>query len=288
MISPYPGLLALPALAALLVLLRNWPRLLCGVALAGCAVPFFIPTSAPLLRAFALVFTCMQLVKALQFAAGHVQPRGWIDFGLFIFSFALVRWENPRRPDPRRAVFSALTGIMQLGLAWLLREVVLRLDTQNPVQLGTSQIGLYLVVAGFCNLSAVKLSLRGLDHVDGFNNPLGSLSPGEFWSRRWNAWISHLLHRYVFLPTGDRCHPLRGLLVAFAVSGAMHELFFDFGTMKFNGGMVLYFLLQGGLVAATSQSQLFRRLTPGSPGAGLVPDNGSDVGHGRAVRIRYG
>jgi hypothetical protein len=259
--SIVPCLLLLAALPLVLALLRDWPRLLCGVALAGCALPFFLPTSAPLLRSVAALGTGMLLIKALQFASGQMRPRGGIDFLLFIFTLAaIVRWESPRRPDLRRAALGLGTGLFQLVLVWLLMIAVPRLDARNPVQLFTSQLGLYLTVAGLCNLSLVKLSLRGLDHDEVFNNPFGSLTPGEFWGRRWNSYISDLLHRYVFLPVGGRRHPLRGMLAAFAVSGVGHELLFDVGTLKFNGGMLAFFFLQGGLVAVTSRSRFFRRL----------------------------
>ena len=260
------GQCALLALPVTLALLRNWPRLLCSVAVAGCAIPFFLPVSGPLFRFVAMLFTCGMLIKALQFAAGHVRPRGKIDFVLFIFTtIAVVRWETPRRPDLRRAAFTLLIGLFQLGLVWLLVIVVPRLDAGNPVQLFTTQLGLYFLVAGFNNLTAVKLSLRGLDHDDGFNNPFGSLTPGEFWGRRWNTLVSQLLHRYVFLPVGGRRHPMRGMLAAFAVSGVFHELLADVGTLKFNGGMLGYFLLQGGLVAVTSKSRFVRRLVRDRP-----------------------
>ena len=259
------GLLLFAALPPALALLRHWPRILCGVALAGCALPFFLPTTAPLWRSIAVVFTSIFFIKALQFAAGHARPRGSIDFALFIFTFAVVRWETPHRPDLRRAVLTAFTGLGQLGLVWLLMIVVLRLDGHNPVQLFTTQLGCYLVVAGLGNLSAIKLSLRGLDHTDGFNNPFGSLTPAEFWGRRWNTYVSDLLHRYVFLPAGGRRHPQRGLLATFAVSGAYHELLFDIGTLKFNGGMLAYFMIQGGLVAVTSRSRFYRRLARDIP-----------------------
>ena len=260
MLSPLSGSLTFEALLVILVLLRDWPRLLCAVAMAGCALPFYISPSAPLWRSVAMAVTCFLLVKALQFAAGHVRPRGWIDFGLFIFTFASVRWETPRRPDPRRAARRLLTGLGLLGLAWLVRDLVLRLDVRNPVQLFTTQLGVYLVVAGYCNLAVVKLSLRGLDHDDVFHNPFGSLNPAEFWGRRWNSYVGHLLHRYVFLPAGGRRRPVRGLLAAFGASAVLHEVIFDIGTQKFNGGMLVFFMLQGGLVAVTSRSRFYRRL----------------------------
>jgi hypothetical protein len=265
MIPLVHGWLLIAALPLALTLLRAWPRVLCGVAMAGCALPFFLPASAPLLRAFALALSFLFLIKALMFAAGHVRPRGRIDFLLFIFTFAVVRWETPRRPDPRRAARSFLTGLGQFGLAWLIMIVVLRLDRHNPVQLFTAQVGFYLVVAAIFNLTEVVISLRGLDHADLFNNPLRSLTPGEFWGRRWNSWISHLLHRYVFLPAGGRRHPARGILAAFAASAVFHEVIADVGTRKFNGAMLAYFLIQGALVAVTARSPFVRRLARERP-----------------------
>lgn len=265
MISLSPGLCALVALPVTLTLLRRWPRLMGAVALAGCALPFLLPTAAPLWRSIAVVFTTLFLLKALQFSAGHVRPRGWFDFLLFMASFAVVRWETPRQPNLRRAALSFGTGLFLLGLAWLLMIGVRQLDAHNPVQLFTTQLGLYLVVAALCHLSAVKLSLRGLDYEDGFNNPFGSLSPAEFWGRRWNTYVSDLLHRYVFLPAGGRRRPVRGLLAAFGASAVLHEVLFDIGTLKFNGGMLGYFMLQGGLVAVTSHSRFYRRLARDVP-----------------------
>ena len=240
--------------------------MLCGVALTGCALPFLLPLSLPEVRALATVFTLGLSFRALQFAAGHVRPQGWVDFLFFVFStFAVVRWKTPRRPDPRRAALAFGTCLLQLGLAWLLMRFVAQLDPHHPVQLVTAQLGLYLVVAAICNFSQVKLSLRGLDYDDAFNNPLASRTPAEFWGQRWNTLISHLLHRYVFLPAGGRRHPLRGVLAAFAASGVLHEVLVYMVTCKFSGSMFAYFGLQGVLVASTSRSRFVRRLARERP-----------------------
>jgi hypothetical protein len=266
MISVFAGLLAVAALPGCLLLLRHWPRLMCGAALAGCGLPLLLPTSAPMWRTLTAVATSIILIKSLIFAAGHVRPRGKIDFLFFMGTLLpVVRWETPLRPEPRRAVRAFLTALFQLGLLGLLVLMWPQLDAHSPIHLIFAQVGLYLFVAGLCNLALVKFSLRGLDHEDAFNNPFASLTPGEFWGRRWNTAVSHLLHRYVFLPAGGRRHPLRGIFAAFAVSGAYHELLFDLGTLKFNGGMLGYFTLQGGLVAVTSRSHFVRRLARDLP-----------------------
>ena len=265
MIPMVPSVFALAALTVTLALLGGRPRLMCAVALAGCGLPFFLPTSVPLLRACAAILTCMFLVKALQCAAGHERPRGMLDFLQFLVIPAVVRWENPRRPDPRRAGLSLLTSLIQLGLALLLMIALLRLDLRNPVQLITTQIGIYLGFAGACNMAGVSLSLRGLDYDDPFDNPLAARTPGEFWGRRWNTWVNHMLYRYVFVPSGGRHHPVGGTLAAFVVSGAFHEAVVFAGTLAFSGWMGGFFLVQGALVSATSRSRPFRRLARRAP-----------------------
>lgn len=134
-----------------------------------------------------------------------------------------------------------------------------------PVQLITTQVGIYLALAGACNLAVVTLALRGLDFDDPFDNPLVVRSPREFWGRRWNTWVNHMLYRYVFVPSGGWRRPVRGTLAAFAVSGALHEGFVVVGTREFTGWMGGFFLAQGVLVAATSQSRWFRRLVRHAP-----------------------
>jgi len=270
MLPPVPGAIALAILPVLLILLRNWPRLLCGVALVGCALPFFLTAATPVQRLVTFLFTSLFLIKALLLATGHARPRGLVDCVLFIFTFAVVRWETPRQPDPRRAARTLLISLGQFVLAWLLMRIVVQFDQRNPVQLFTAQIGFYLVAGGALQSALALLSLRGLDHDNLFNNPLASLTPAEFWGRRWNTWVRDLLHRYVFLPAGGRRHPVRGTMAAFAVSGAYHELLIDVGTGKFNGGMLAYFLLQGGLVLATARSSFYRRLAREVPGLAWV------------------
>lgn len=260
-----PALLALVVQVALMTLLWRRPWLLRALALAGCALPFFLPLSEPPLRFVAAILVCLLLVKALQFAADHVPLRNRTDFLIFLTTLAVVRWQNPRRPDSRRALFVFLTGLCQAGLLALLALAVSRLDAPGDVRLFATELGLYFAVAAWANFTTVKLCLRGLDHDDPFNHPLSALSPAEFWSRRWNTYISDLLHRYIFAPAGGRRHPARGLAATFAVSGAVHELLCFCATLRFNGGMLAFFFSQGALVIATSRSRVFRRITRRSP-----------------------
>jgi hypothetical protein len=231
----------------------------------ACALPFFLPTAEPFFRAAVALLTWLLLVKTLQYTAGHEKPMGFVDLLQFLTIPAVVRWETPRRKDPHRIWKALSKGLGQLALALLLMIAVLQLDRTHPIQLITTQIGIYLSLAGACNLVVVTLAMRGLDFDDPFDNPLAARSPGEFWGRRWNTWVNHMLYRYVFVPSGGWRRPVRGTLAAFAVSGALHEGFVVVGTREFTGWMAGFFLVQGVLVAVTSQSRSFRRLARHAP-----------------------
>lgn len=255
-------LVALPAALAMSRSSRTWMR---AIALTSCLFPFFLPASEPFLRAALALLTWLLLVKTLQYTAGHEKPEGFADLIQFLLIPAVVRWEEPRRKDTGRAARTAITSALQLALAFLLMVMVLELDSHHPIQLITTQLGIYLCLAGVTNLAAASLALRGLDYDDPFDNPLAARTPGEFWGRRWNTWVNHMLYRYVFVPSRGRRHPVRGTLLAFAASAALHEGFVVVGTREFTGWTGGFFLVQGVLVAATSKSRWFRQLSRRAP-----------------------
>lgn len=265
MIELRPGLFAVFAVPLILVLLRERKIAMRGVAIAACSLPFLLPPTAPFARGAAALLTWLFLVKTLQYTAGHERPVGLTDLLQFLLIPVVVRWDSPRRTDGRRAARTLLTALMQLGLAFLIMLAVLQIDSHHPVQLITTQFGIYLTLAGTCNLAALSLCVRGVDYDDPFDNPLMARTPREFWGRRWNTWVNHMLYRYVFIPSGGWRRPARGTLAAFAVSAALHEGFTDVGTRSFSGWMGAFFLVQGLLVIATSKSRWFRRMARQQP-----------------------
>ena len=79
------------------------------------------------------------------------------------------------------------------------------------------------------------------------DHPWRSQSIADFWGRRWNLWFSDWSRFAIFQPLRSR--PVFALVLAFAVSGLLHEwvinvpLYFVTGRALF-GTMMLYFLLQ--------------------------------------------
>jgi len=52
--------------------------------------------------------------------------------------------------------------------------------------------------------------------------PIAARSLAEFWSQRWNRYVSAWLHRFVYLPLARTRHPRLGIFCAFLVSGVLH------------------------------------------------------------------
>jgi predicted transporter len=71
---------------------------------------------------------------------------------------------------------------------------------------------------------------------------------GDFWGNRWNLWYSDWSRYAIFRRLRSR--PVLALLLAFAISGVLHEwvinvtLYFVTGRALF-GTMMMYFLIQG-------------------------------------------
>ena len=244
-----------------LAFLRERPFALRTAALAACALTFAIPRA----RFVIAVFAMLMLIKALQAAAGHEKPRGYLNFVLFLLLPVVVRWDAPPRPDPRRARRSAILGFVQFAAGIVITDAATRMVQCNAAFVVLFQVGLYLVAAGAFNVLVAPLALRGLDFDDPFDSPFLARTPGEFWGRRWNTWVTHMLHRYVFVPSAGRHHPFRGTLAAFAVSGLVHEAIFARVPGAAFGWMLAYFLVQGALVVATSRWRALRSFAARHP-----------------------
>jgi hypothetical protein len=79
------------------------------------------------------------------------------------------------------------------------------------------------------------------------NRPWRARSVADFWGNRWNLWVSDWFRYAIFQRMRSR--PVFALVLAFAVSGLLHEwvinvpLYFVTGRLLL-GTMMLYFLLQ--------------------------------------------
>src|SRR5258707_2704444 len=75
--------------------------------------------------------------------------------------------------------------------------------------------------------------------------PLKSTTLGEFWGPRRNGAFNQLVFENVFRPVARSIDPILGTVVAFFVSGLIHELVISLPARASYGLPTAYFVLQG-------------------------------------------
>lgn len=144
-------------------------------------------------------------------------------------SLCLVRALAKRLSWEALALFAAQLD----ALPWLLKSSLVML------YFVLNLTAFHDLVVGLCYMSGL-----GVDEI--FDRPLLSRSPRDFWSRRWNKFISRFALKYVALKVRHRISPFYVLLLVFGCSGLFHE-YFAWGVGGFSrapGAMSLFFLIQ--------------------------------------------
>lgn len=250
------GAIALAPL--LLASLRRRPTLLCIVAAALIPLPLAIPLPYTIVRFGALIVTLLIVMKAIQIRTGDETPRSWLDALQFFTVLVRADWDAPRTPSLRRAGRRLAIGLGQMAL---LGAIVVAAGAVHPAgvaQIVVKEIALYLALSSTANAAAFHLDLRGVPYRPPFDWPLLSRTLSEFWSCRWNTWMSHILYRYAFIPAGGARHPLRGTIAAFGLSGLLHEVLVVLAAWRSPGWMLMFFLTQGLLVIAGARAGFTR------------------------------
>ncbi len=107
-------------------------------------------------------------------------------------------------------------------------------------------IGLiFLLHFGVFHLAALAWQSVGVEAEPIMKMPVAAGSLGEFWSVRWNRGFNALAHRHVFKPARRYLGVAGATLLAFAVSGLIHDLVISVPARGGYGLPTLYFLLQG-------------------------------------------
>ena len=140
--------------------------------------------------------------------------------------------------------FSSAVGKTLLGVV-LLFGVARSMD-QALLAGWIGMIGIILILHfGLFHLLAIGWRAAGLDAEPIMEAPLRSKSVSEFWGRRWNAGFNRLALDFVFRPLARRQGIRIATLVAFLVSGLIHELVISLPAGADYGLPTAYFLLQG-------------------------------------------
>ena len=98
-----------------IALLRSRPAALRLAAVVVAVLPFGIPH----FRFITAVLAMVMVIKMLQAAARHEQPRGYLDFVLFLCLPVVARWEVRGRTDVSRAIRNVLRGAALIGVGFV-------------------------------------------------------------------------------------------------------------------------------------------------------------------------
>lgn len=173
------------------------------------------------------------------------------------------------RPRSRSAILKSIGGgTVRILLGWFLLFGVAR-HAAEPLLAGwIGMMGMVLLLHfGFFDLLTAGWRALRVDAPPIMNSPLRSTSISEFWSRRWNGAFNDLALRIVFRPAVRRLGIPSATVLAFLVSGFVHELVISLPARAGWGLPSTYFLAQGlGVLAERSTFGKWLGLRTGVPG----------------------
>jgi alginate O-acetyltransferase complex protein AlgI len=170
----------------------------------------------------------------------------------------------PRPPPPLREWLSA--SAKTIAGALLLWIVVRHIPESHPLARGwTGLLGLVLLLHfGLFHLLALAWQRAGVDAQPIMRLPTRARSLADFWSARWNLAFRDGLHPYVFRPLHRRVGLIAATLLAFTLSGLVHDLVISIPARAGFGLPTAYFLLQaaGILLERSAVGRLLRLKRP--------------------------
>jgi alginate O-acetyltransferase complex protein AlgI len=281
-LKPLTALTRMPLVREILHMVYRWVarRRTCAIKPAAAPPPFISRTrwlalaTLPLLAlttkpflpawvfmwvmAFAVFFGCkwLTLGNALQ-----REGRACL-FRALAYLFAWPGMEAARflAPElsPRRSrsatLRTAAVATVRILLGLFLLFGVARYATDPLLAGWIGMLGIVLLLHfGFFHLLSAGWRALRVDAPPIMKAPLRSTSVSEFWGRRWNAAFNDLALRLVFRPAVQRLGIPGAALLAFLVSGLIHELVISLPAGAGFGLPSGYFLLQGlGVLAERS------------------------------------
>lgn len=165
---------------------------------------------------------------------------------------------------------SAALAIVRILLGTFLLFALAR-HASNPILAGwIAMLGMILILHfGLFEIARIGWRTMRVDAAPIMNRPLRSTSVSEFWGRRWNAAFNDLAAHLVFRPVARHTNVFAATLIAFAVSGLIHELVISLPAGAGFGLPTAYFLVQG-LGVLAERSPAGKRLRLGSGLTGWV------------------
>jgi predicted DCC family thiol-disulfide oxidoreductase YuxK len=231
---------------------NRWPAWLGLVLLPTLAVLArnrVAPWAFMWLMAAAIFLGCKWLTfwRALRHGAGlHLERLP----GYFVFwagmDAANFLSSDTSRGDPSRHIRTIILAAAKILCGTFALFVFARL-VSNPLLAGwIGMIGMILILHfGLFDLAAVAWRIAGVDAKPIMNAPIKATSLNEFWGRRWNGAFNQLLLDLFFRRYARSIGTAWATLIAFLISGLIHELVISVPARGGYGLPTAYFLLQG-------------------------------------------
>jgi alginate O-acetyltransferase complex protein AlgI len=225
---------------------------------------------------FRMVAVCLVLLLAMKAVAGvesiarggTVLPAGrWLAFTLAWPGMDPAPFARPRsRTDEGRAARLVARGAGRLAAGSALLAAARMAASRGvalPIVTALVVIGASLVLHfGVFTILAGLWRRAGVPAEPSFRAPFSSARLAEFWGRRWNAAFTELVKVVVYAPLRSVAGRGPARFAGFLFSGLLHELAITVPAGAGYGGPLLYFALQGLLVAGE------RRIVGAAPASG--------------------
>jgi len=235
---------------ASLVIRTRWSALAILPLAALGTKPFVATWVLMWLMASAIFFGCkwLTLGNAIR-RAGRVCP-----FRASAYLFAWPGMDAARFLSPDLAPRCSRSAMMKRAalatarilLGALLLFAVARYATEPNLSGWVGMAAIILILHfGLLDLASIGWRALRIDAPPIMNRPLHSTAVSEFWGRRWNAAFNDLAVRLVFRPIARHTGVFAATLIAFAVSGLIHELVISVPASAGFGLPTAYFLVQG-------------------------------------------
>jgi alginate O-acetyltransferase complex protein AlgI len=164
-------------------------------------------------------------------------------------------------PSLQRAALlrGAALAVLKVLLGAVLLFAVARYAA-NPLLAGWSGMVGMILILHFGLFALVSLGWRAfrIDAAPIMDAPLRSTSVAGFWGRRWNGAFNDLALGLVFRPMARRIGPAGATLLAFSVSGLIHEIVISLPAGAGYGMPTAYFLIQGTAVLIQRKTPVLR------------------------------
>jgi predicted DCC family thiol-disulfide oxidoreductase YuxK len=202
------------------------------------------------LLAFALFFGCKWLTLGMVALRGNrVWPFRALAY-LFVWpGMDAARFLSPNlvpRCSRSTIMKSAAVAAVRVLFGALLLFGVARLAHSSILTGWLGMVGMILILHfGLFDLASIGWRALRVDAPPIMNHPLHSISVSEFWGRRWNGAFNDLAVRLVFRRVARRTGIVPATVIAFAVSGIIHELVISLPAGAGFGLPTVYFLVQG-------------------------------------------